>query len=703
MRASRIAKSVKSASSQAATPSPISAKLDLLNRELSLLAFNRRVLAQAQDHSLPLLERLKFLCIVSSNLDEFFEVRIASLMAIERERNLSLDPIVPEGFDLVGPAAQDLVREQYIVLNEQILPALAEHGINLVRHVDRSEEQRAWVKEYFEREVRPILTPIVLDPSHPFPQIVNKSLNFIVELNGKDAYGRGTSIAVIKAPRVLPRIIQLPEKISGDGNAFCLLSSVIHAHIEDLFPGREVKSYSQFRVTRDSDLWVDEEEVKNLRQALKGELQTRHFGFAVRLEVAENCPPNLADFLLNQFNIAPEFLYRVNGPVNMVRLNELVDYASRPEWRFQPFVPKLSVTLADGDLFGAIAQKDILLHHPFQSFQPVIDFIRAAAHDPQVVAVKQTIYRTGMNSELMEALIMAAHNGKEVTVVVELMARFDEEANINWADRLERAGAQVVYGVVGLKTHAKMALVIRRESGKLRFYAHMGTGNYHPTTTKFYTDFGLLTANSALAKDVNEVFISLTSLAKPRKLQHLWIAPFELQRELVKAIRNETRIAKEGGVGQITAKMNSLVDESIIEALYEASQAGVKIELIIRGACSLRPGVSGMSENIRVRSIVGRFLEHSRIFNFLNEGANDVYLSSADWMNRNLFRRIEIAFPVLDPQLKKRVLQEGLLPYLKDNQNSWELDSAGVYHRRKARTEQTEFSVQQHLMNTLGG
>ena len=703
MRASRIAKSVKSASSQAATPSPISAKLDLLNRELSLLAFNRRVLAQAQDHSLPLLERLKFLCIVSSNLDEFFEVRIASLMAIERERNLSLDPIVPEGFDLVGPAAQDLVREQYIVLNEQILPALAEHGINLVRHVDRSEEQRAWVKEYFEREVRPILTPIVLDPSHPFPQIVNKSLNFIVELNGKDAYGRGTSIAVIKAPRVLPRIIQLPEKISGDGNAFCLLSSVIHAHIEDLFPGREVKSYSQFRVTRDSDLWVDEEEVKNLRQALKGELQTRHFGFAVRLEVAENCPPNLADFLLNQFNIAPEFLYRVNGPVNMVRLNELVDYASRPEWRFQPFVPKLSVTLADGDLFGAIAQKDILLHHPFQSFQPVIDFIRTAAHDPQVVAVKQTIYRTGMNSELMEALIMAAHNGKEVTVVVELMARFDEEANINWADRLERAGAQVVYGVVGLKTHAKMALVIRRESGKLRFYAHMGTGNYHPTTTKFYTDFGLLTANSALAKDVNEVFISLTSLAKPRKLQHLWIAPFELQRELVKAIRNETRIAKEGGVGQITAKMNSLVDESIIEALYEASQAGVKIELIIRGACSLRPGVSGMSENIRVRSIVGRFLEHSRIFNFLNEGANDVYLSSADWMNRNLFRRIEIAFPVLDPQLKKRVLQEGLLPYLKDNQNSWELDSAGVYHRRKAQTEQTEFSVQQQLMNTLGG
>lgn len=702
MRASRIAKSVKSPT-LAASPSRAQPKVDILNRELSLLAFNRRVLAQAQNQTLPLLERLKFLCIVSSNLDEFFEVRIASLMAMERENSLSDDPIIPEGFDVVGPAAQALVQEQYSVLNEEILPALAEQGIHLVRHVDRNDAQRAWVKDYFEREVRPILTPIVLDPSHPFPQIVNKSLNFIVELNGKDAYGRGTSIAVIKAPRVLPRVIKLPEKISGEGQTFCLLSSVIHAHIEDLFPGREVKSYSQFRVTRDSDLWVDEEEVKNLRQALKGELQSRHFGFAVRLEVAQNCPSNLSGFLLNQFNIAPEFLYAVNGPVNMVRLNELVDYVSRPEWRYAPFTPKHSISVDDGDLFAAIAKQDILLHHPFQSFQPVIDFIRTAAHDPNVVAIKQTIYRTGMNSELMEALITAAQNGKEVTVVVELMARFDEEANINWADRLEQVGAQVVYGVVGLKTHAKMALVIRRESGKLRFYAHMGTGNYHPTTTKFYTDFGLLTANAALAKDVNEVFISLTSLAKPRKLHHLWVAPFELQRELVKAIRNETRVAKEGGTAQITAKMNSLVDESIIEALYEASQAGVKIELIVRGACSLRPGVPGLSDTIRVRSIVGRFLEHSRIFNFLNEGANDVYLASADWMNRNLFRRIEIAFPVLDPQLKKRVIQEGLQPYLKDNQNAWELDSDGYYHRRALRAGQAEFSAQHYLMQTLGG
>ena len=696
----RLARSVRGGSPAAGTDS----RIPPLNRELSLLAFNRRVLAQAQDESIPLLERLKFLCIVSSNLDEFFEVRIASLMAREREGNDSdpVHPIVPQGFDLVGPAAQALVHEQYAVLNDEILPALAKHGIHLRRHVDRNEAQRMWVRDYFDREVRPLLTPIVLDPSHPFPQIVNKSLNFIVELGGKDAYGRGTSIAVIKAPRVLPRIIRLPAEQSEHDQDYCLLSSVIHAHIEDLFPGRQVISYSQFRVTRDSDLWVDEEEVKNLRQALKGELQTRHFGFAVRLEVAQNCPPNLSQFLLEQFNIAPEFLYRVNGPVNMVRLNELVDFASVPEFRFAPFTPKMSVQLSDGDLFSEISRRDILLHHPYQSFQPVIDFIRSAAHDPAVVAIKQTIYRTGMNSELMEALITAAQNRKEVTVVVELMARFDEEANINWADRLEQVGAQVVYGVVGLKTHAKMALVIRRESGKLRYYAHMGTGNYHPTTTKFYTDFGLLTANAALGREVNEVFISLTSLAKPRKLTHLWVAPFDLQRELVKAIRNEARIAREGRVGQIVAKMNALVDDSIIEALYDASQAGVKIELIVRGACSLRPGVPGLSENIRVRSIVGRFLEHSRIFNFLNEGANDVYLASADWMNRNLFRRIEIAFPVLDESLKKRVIQEGLQPYLRDNQNAWELNAAGEYQRRKPRAGQQAFSAQQQLMTTLG-
>lgn len=672
----------------------------LLNRELSLLAFNQRVLAQAEDPAIPLLERLKYLCIVSSNLDEFFEVRIASLMAKDRGHSGVGRHGKARGFEEVSALAHQLVRQQYDILNQQILPKLSNQGIHLLRHHDRNEAQRVWVKEYFEREVRPLLTPIVLDPAHPFPQVVNKSLNFIAELSGIDAFGRGTSIAVMKAPRVLPRIVRLPDQ--GRGQAYCLLSSIIHANLADLFPGREVLGYSQFRVTRDSDMWVDEEEVKNLRQALKGELQTRQFGFAVRLEVAQNCPSHLAQFLLDQFNMAPEFLYLADGPVNMVRLNELIDYASQPELRFPGFVPGVSQGSGEDDLFAQISKKDILLHHPYQSFAPVIDFIRHAAYDPDVVAIKQTIYRTGMNSELMESLIAAANNGKEVTVVVELMARFDEEANINWADKLERVGAQVVYGVVGMKTHAKMALVIRRESGKLRLYAHLGTGNYHPTTTKFYTDFGLLTAHLGITRDVNEVFINLTSLTRPRKLNHLWLAPFELQKELVHAIRNETRIASEGRSAQIIAKMNALQDESIIDALYEASCAGVKIDLIVRGVCVLRPGVAGMSENIRVRSIVGRFLEHSRIFLFRNDGANEIYLSSADWMNRNLFRRVEIAFPVLDKQLKKRILDEGLKPYLKDNQNAWELDGEGRYHRKKPSARQPAFSAQTYLMQTLG-
>ena len=675
----------------------------LLNRELSLLAFNRRVLAQAEDTGIPLLERLKYLCIVSSNLDEFFEVRIASLIARDRQENGIAHPVSLPNLAEVTEACMALVKRQYAVLNEQILPAMAVEGIHLLRHVDRNEAQRAWVKDFFEKEVRPLLTPIMLDPAHPFPQVVNKSLNFIVELGGKDAFGRGTSIAIIKAPRVLHRVIKLPLAGKHQESAYCLLSSVIHAHIADMFPGREVMGFSQFRVTRDSDLWVDEEEVKNLRQALKGELQTRHFGFAVRLEVAQNCPDHLADFLLDQFMISPEFLYRVDGPVNMVRLNELIDYASSPALRFSPFSAALSVPLVDNqDLFSLIAEQDILLHHPFQSFQPVIEFIRTAAEDPAVVAIKQTIYRTGMNSELMEALIMAARNGKEVTVIVELMARFDEEANMNWADKLEKVGAQVVYGVVGLKTHAKMAMVIRREEGKLRLYAHLGTGNYHPTTTKFYTDFGLLTANQAMARDVNEVFINLTSLTRPKRLTHLWVAPFDLNKELIKAIHKEAQIASEGRSARIIAKMNALQDASIIQALYEASAAGVKIDLIVRGACVLRPGVAGLSEHIRVRSIVGRFLEHSRVFCFHNDGADDLYLASADWMNRNLFRRIEVAFPVLEKGLKKRVMQEGLLPYLKDNLNSWELDGEGVYQRRRPRSDQAGFSAQEFLMQTLG-
>lgn len=673
-----------------------------LNRELSQLAFNRRVLSQAEDSSVPLLERLRYLCIVSNNLDEFFEVRIASLLAQGRlDGEPKESPLLVAALERTSLECHEVVKRQYSILNDEILPQLSAQGIHLLRHQDRNDAQRAWVKSYFDREVRPLLTPIGLDPAHPFPQVVNKSLNFIVELSGKDAFGRGTAIAIVKAPRVLPRVIQLPESLSKNGVSFCLLSSVIHAHIADMFTGRELLAYSQFRVTRNSDLWVDEEEVKNLRQALQGELQSRQFGVAVRLEVAKNCPPHLAKFLLQQFSIDENRLYAVDGPVNMVRLSELIENAGHQDLRFPAFSPNLPARLAGADLFALLKKQDILLHHPFQSFQPVVDFIRSAAYDPDVVAIKQTIYRTGMNSDLMESLITAAQRGKEVTVIVELMARFDEEANINWADRLERVGAQVVYGVVGLKTHAKMAFVIRRESGKLNYYSHLGTGNYHPTTTKLYTDFGLLTANPELCAEVNEIFIHLTSLTKPKKLHYLWLAPFVLQKEFIKAIRNEAKIAREGRPGVIIAKMNALLDESVIRALYAASADGVKIELIVRGACALRPGVPGLSENIRVRSIIGRFLEHSRIFYFRNDLAHDVYLASADWMNRNLFRRIEVAFPVLDKAMKKRVITEGLHPYLKDNINSWELDSDGQYTRRKPRARQAPFGAQQYLMQLL--
>ncbi|MES2743468.1 MAG: polyphosphate kinase 1 [Pseudomonadota bacterium] len=675
----------------------------LLDRELSQLTFNRRVMAQAEDKSIPLLERLRYLCIVSSNLDEFFEVRVASLLAAGRVGgDLADQPALAATLTRICQECHVLVEQQYAILNSAVLPQLQAKGVHLVRHSERNDAQRAWVKQYFEREVRPLLTPIGLDPAHPFPQVINKSLNFIVSLTGKDAFGRGTAIAIVKAPRVLPRVIRLPEHLSHDGVSFCLLSSVIHAHISDLFAGREVIAYSQFRVTRDSDLWVDEDEVKNLRQALKGELLGRQFGTSVRLEVAHNCPPELSQFLLDQFSLDQSRLYRVNGPVNLVRLTELIDHVQQPALRFPPFFPGLPHKTALLDIFAALKKHDILLHHPFQTFQTVIDFVRSAALDPNVVAIKQTIYRTGMNSDLMESLIVAARSGKEVTVIVELMARFDEEANINWADKLEQAGAQVVYGVVGLKTHAKLALVIRREETGLRFYAHLGTGNYHPTTTKLYTDFGLLTSEQALAMEVNEVFIHLTSLTKPHDLHHLWLAPFALQSEIIKAIRNEAKIARGGRAGRIIVKINALVDESVIRALYAASKDGVKIDLIVRGACTLKPGVPGLSENIKVRSIIGRFLEHSRIYYFRNDLAHDVYLASADWMSRNLFRRVEVAFPVLDRALKRRVIAEGLNPYLKDNTNAWELAPDGRYQRRKPRGKQAAFSAQQYLMQTLG-
>ncbi|MCS0607910.1 polyphosphate kinase 1 [Massilia solisilvae] len=669
-----------------------------------MLEFNRRVLAQAEDPATPALERLRFLCIVSSNLDEFFEVRVASLLAQHRMEGAG--PVPPELVATIERAAAEcraLIERQYALLNQDILPTLAGEGIQLLNRSARNPAQRAWVKQFFDKEVRPLLTPVGLDPAHPFPRVINKSLNFIVELSGKDAFGRGTGIAIMKAPRVLPRVIRLPDELSSTpGASYCLLSSVIQAHIAELFTGREVLSCSQFRVTRNSDLWVDEEEVKNLRQALQGELHGRQYGFAVRLEVGRTCLPHLADFLLEQFGIDRSRLFIADGPVNMVRLLEIVNGPAKPALKYPPFVPGFPAKLGSRDIFTLLDKQDVLLHHPFQSFQPVIDFIHSAALDPNVAAIKQTVYRAGMNSELMESLIGAALRGKEVTVIVELMARFDEEANINWAERLEQAGAQVVYGVVGLKTHAKMALVMRREAGGLRKYAHLGTGNYNPATARHYTDFGLLTADAAVTDEVNEVFLHLTSMTRPRQLSSLWLAPFSLHKELLRAIRNEAAIARDGGRGHIIAKMNSLTDETVIRALYAASGDGVKIDLIVRGACALRPGVPGLSENIRVRSIVGRFLEHSRVYYFRNNLAHDVYLSSADWMNRNLFRRVEVAFPVRAPALKRRVIREGLQPYLKDNVNAWDLGADGQYRRRKPRAKQARYSAQLVLAELLG-
>lgn len=681
----------------------------LIHRELSVLAFNRRVLALAKDASVPLLERLRFLCIVSSNLDEFFEIRVAGM----REQLRVNAP--PPGStlhelralsSLICEQAHGFVADIYRTLNDEILPAMTAAGIRLLRHVERSDAQRAWVADYFQREVKPLLSPIGLDPAHPFPQVVNKSLNFVVELSGTDAFGRDTAIAIVKAPHQLLRVIELPRNVAPP-NTFVLLASIIHAHLGELFAGRGVIRYSQFRVTRDADLWFDEEEVKNLRQALEGELPQRQFGLAVRLEVAANCAPSLAGLLLQQFQLEEADLYRCDGPVNLARLATLVEASDRTELKYPPFVPGMPERLPEhADILASMRQHDILLHHPYQAFDPVVDFIRRASDDPDVVAIKQTVYRTGVNSVLMEALIEAARRGKEVTVVVELLARFDEEANINWAERLEAVGAQVVYGVFGLKTHAKLALLLRREhdaAGRpiLRPYVHLGTGNYHPRTARQYSDFGLLTVNPEVCADVAEVFLHITSLARSNRLKRLWLAPFTMHRQLLAAIHRETRHAKQGRPSHIMAKMNGLVEEAVIRALYAASQAGVKIDLVVRGACALRPGVRGWSDNIRVRSIVGRFLEHPRIWYFHNAGSEDVYLSSADWMGRNLFRRIEVAFPILDKALKSRVISEGLAVCFEDNLSAWDLGADGEYRRATPARRARPCSSQELLLDRL--
>ncbi len=676
----------------------------LINRELGILAFQRRVLAQAEDPQMPLLERLRYLCIVSSNLDEFFEVRMAGLkeQILAHSRVPSVDGLMPlQQFRAVSQCANELIARQYTLLNNSLIPQLAEHDIHFIRRTQWNAAQAEWIRDYFFRELMPVLTPIGLDPSHPFPRVLNKSLNFMVELSGRDAFGRNSGAAVVQAPRSLPRVIRIPAEITGCEYGFVFLSSILHAHVNELFAGMTVEGCYQFRVTRNSELFVDDEETKNLRQALQGELPQRHYGAAVRLEVADNCSDAMINFLLEQFELTRDDLYQTHGPVNLVRLMQVPDWVDRPDLKFTPFVPALPARISKGaDIFEQIRRSDILLHHPFESFQPVIDFVVQAATDPSVLAIRQTVYRTSADSKLMQALIQAAQSGKEVTVVVELMARFDEEANINWASKLEEVGAHVVYGVVGHKTHAKLALVIRREEDGLRRYAHLGTGNYHARTARLYTDFGLLTADETITADVSSLFTQITGLGKVGKLQRLWQSPFTLHGEIIAAIENETRLSATGKPAAIIAKMNALLEPHVIAALYTASQAGVKIDLIIRGVCALRPGVAGLSDNIRVRSIVGRFLEHSRIFYFKNEGDEQVYLSSADWMDRNFFRRIESCFPVLNPKLKKRVINEGLKPYLRDNVQAWEMDAYGNYTRCSPRRAQA-YNAQEKLLTLL--
>jgi polyphosphate kinase len=675
-----------------------------LNREIAQLEFNLRVLAQAADPSTPLLERLRYLCIACTNLDEFFEVRVATVLtALEFGAPLLPDRTDPKVvLEHVHALASEMVAEQYRLWNEELRPALMDAGIRVLSRDSWTAPQRDWLLRYFRDEVMPVLSPIGLDPAHPFPRILNKSLNVVVVLDGKDAFGRKGGMAIVRAPRSLPRIIQLPEEVSGGRHDFVFLSALLTAFVDELFPGLKVKGAYQFRVTRNSELFVDEEEVENLASALKGELLSRGFRPAVRLEIAENCPRAIVGTLLQHFDLKPQAVYRINGPVNLNRVIQVYDLADRPDLKFPAFVPR-DGALGDGDPFAVLRERDVLLHHPFESFGGVLDLLAAAANDPQVLAIKQTLYRTGKDSRIIELLIQAARNGKDVTVVVELRARFDEEANLDLADRLQEAGVQVMYGVVGHKTHAKMILIVRREGHALRRYVHLGTGNYHAGTARAYTDIGLMTADPDIGADVHGLFQQLSGLAPKVELRRLMASPFTLHSGLLARIEREARHARSGRPGRIIARMNALNEAGVIGALYAASQSGVQVDLLVRGACCLRPGVPGLSENIRVRSVVGRFLEHSRVYWFGNDGNPEIFCSSADWMERNLLRRVETCFPILDPEHARRVYEETLDNYLRDNQQAWQLHSDGHYTRVVPAPGEAPFAAQLALLDRLAG
>ena len=677
-----------------------------INRELSQLAFNIRVLDQALDERTPLLERLKFLLIFSRNMDEFFEIRVAGLkgqIALDHEL-LGADGMAPrQALAEISAVAHRQIERQYAILNERILPELAAQGIRIARRDEWTHRQKQWVRRYFREEVAPLVTPIGLDPTHPFPLLVNKSLNFIVQLDGTDAFGRDSGLAVVPAPRVLPRLIRMPDDIVEGGDCYVLLSSMIHAHADELFPGMNVLGCYQFRLTRNADLALDPEDVEDLALALRGELYSRRFGNAVRLEVADNCPKTLTAYLLKQFGLAESELYEVNGPVNLARLFRIASKVNYPALQYKPFVPALPKALKHTeDLFAVIAKQDVLLLHPYESFAPVVDLLRQAAKDPQVLAIKQTLYRTGADSEIVDALVDAARAGKEVTAVVELRARFDEESNLTLASRLQQAGAMVIYGVVGIKTHAKLMLIQRREGSELVRYAHLGTGNYHTGNARLYTDYSLLTSDEALCEDVHKLFSQLTGMGKALRMRRLLQAPFTLKQGLLDLIAQEAANAAAGRDARILIKVNALTDPKMIRALYKASVAGVRIDLIVRGMCCLRPGVPGVSENIRVRSVIGRFLEHSRAYWFANDGEPRLYLSSADLMERNLDRRVECAFPIEGKKLQQRILG-ALELYLTDNVGAAELQADGSYRPVTRASGEPVRDAQQQLLEKFCG
>jgi polyphosphate kinase len=676
-----------------------------INRELSLLEFNRRVLAYAADESVPLLERWRFLTISSSNIDEFFEIRVSG---VKQQVAASVQSTGPEELrpqDLlrrIHDVTREIVVEQYRLFNDVLAPAMAKEGVRILRRTEWTPEQAAWVRDYFTREVQPLLTPVGLDPAHPFPNVANKILNFFVQLEGHDAFSRDIGVAIVQAPRLLPRIVRLPAGVAGAAHDFVLLSAIMHANIGALFPSMEVKGCFQFRVTRNSDMWVDEEEVEDLAEALRYELPRRQFGGAVRLEVAETCPPEIAQMLLDHFDLGEDDLYRVNGPVNLARTMLLYNLVDAPSLKYPSHTPSVPQRLVGGEeLFETLRKRDIMLHHPYQSFTPVLDFLHRAKTDPNVVAVMATLYRTGAHSEITEALFQAARAGKEVTVVIELRARFDEAANINLATHLQSAGVQVMYGVVGYKTHAKMMLILRREEGKLKRYAHLGTGNYHTSTARAYTDLSLMTSNEEICDDVHKLFRELTAPGEIPRMKQLLQSPFTLNDWLLGRIGEQAELARQGKPSRIRAKLNALSDPVLIKALYVASMAGVPIDLIVRGGCCLTPGIPGVSENIRVRSIIGRFLEHSRVFCF---GPNDeyTYASSADWMQRNLHRRVEVCFPILDPAIKARVISEFIELPLADNAQAWLLQADGKWQRVPQGGEERR-SVQETLIAKHSG